>query len=1171
MKFKTHLQRNRTVFPLKWLFLLIFTIYFQVGRSQNQKVTLSGDSLTLRSAFNQIEKQTKMTIDYEAYTFDTNKKISNSIKTAKLSDMLSKLLLNTNCDYIIQDSHIVITPIKTKLDKRKVTGLVLDESGNPLIGVSVKVEGISNNTTTDVNGQFHLNIDNRSTIVVSYIGYETSFYKVGKELEFKIILKENTKLLTEVIVVGFGTQKKANLTGAVATVAGKDLEARPVTNIGQALQGMVPGLNISRSGDLGGGLESRPNISIRGLATIGDGSTGNPLILIDGMEGDINALNPNDVENISVLKDIAASSIYGSRAPFGVILVTTKKGKAGRSQINYNGNLRSNSPISMPKQMDSYSFANYVNTARLNGNETVWFDNAEMQRILDFQQGKLGKETIIAKGDKWGDGYENGNDNVDWFNTIYRSSAPSQEHSMSFSGGGDKMTYYLSGEYMGQEGLMKLNQDTYNRYTLNVKINAKLTNWASIVYSARFSREDFNRPTALTNSLYDNMARQAWPTLPLYDPNGYLYSSPSPALAIQDGGQDKGQTDWNYQQLNLKLEPTTGWTIQANLNYKIGDGFRHWDVIPTYNHDVAGKPYYAFQQWYFPNDPNPNVHEQAERTNFFSPNVYSDYAKSFGKNNIKVMAGFQSELNKYRSLGVTRIGVMVPEYPIIDITSGTSPDGKIVAPTISGRYEEWSTMGYFGRINYDYDGRYLVEANLRYDGTSRYRENMRWNYFPSVSLGWNVAREEFWRSLENTVNLFKFRGSYGTLGNQNTRELYPTYQTTGYEASKGSWLINNLNTSRSWAPGLVSSVLGWETVRSWNAGADLGLFNNRLSTSFDYYVRYTDNMVGAAPALPAILGQTPPKTNNTDLTTRGWELSVAWQDRLKNGLGYTVNFMLSDSRSEITRYPNNPTVQLDKFYPGQQWGEIWGYTTLGVAKTQEEMDAHLETLANGGQNVLGSNWVAGDVMYKDVNGDGKIDKGANTLGDHGDLSVIGNNTPRYLFGLDISADWKGLDFRTFFQGVLKRDYWQGSNMFFGACRGSIWDVVAFEEHADYFRPEPTADELADPTYVSNPLGANLDGYYPRPLFNGKNTETQTRYLQNASYIRLKNVQFGYTIPGRISRKMLIEKCRIYASGENLWTGTKLSSIFDPESIDSGRGGNAYPLSKVYSVGLSVTF
>lgn len=235
------------------------------------------------------------------------------------------------------------------------------------------------------------------------------------------------------------------------------------------------------------------------------------------------------------------------------------------------------------------------------------------------------------------------------------------------------------------------------------------------------------------------------------------------------------------------------------------------------------------------------------------------------------------------------------------------------------------------------------------------------------------------------------------------------------------------------------------------------------------------------------------------------------------------------------------------------------------------MDAHLETLANGGQNVLGSNWVAGDVMYKDVNGDGKIDKGANTLGDHGDLSVIGNNTPRFLFGLDLSADWKGFDFRAFFQGVLKRDYWQGSNMFFGACRGSIWDVVAFEEHEDYFRPEPTADELADPTYISNPLGANLDGYYPRPLFNGKNTETQTRYLQNASYVRLKNLQLGYTIPGRISRKLLIEKCRIYASGENLWTGTKLSSIFDPESIDSGRGGNAYPLSKVYSVGLSVTF
>jgi hypothetical protein len=320
-------------------------------------------------------------------------------------------------------------------------------------------------------------------------------------------------------------------------------------------------------------------------------------------------------------------------------------------------------------------------------------------------------------------------------------------------------------------------------------------------------------------------------------------------------------------------------------------------------------------------------------------------------------------------------------------------------------------------------------------------------------------------------------------------------------------------------------------------------------------------MVGDAPALPAILGTSVPKTNNTDLITNGIELSLAWQDRLLNGLGYKINLVFSDSKTKITRYPNNPTGAVDRAYTNQNYGEIWGYTTKGIAKTDEEMKAHLASLSNGGQDAIGSSWTAGDIMYEDVNGDGKIDKGSNTLGDHGDLKVIGNSSPRYSFGLDISSDWKGFDFRIFFQGIGKRDYWQGSNMFFGGSRGTIWDIVAFEEHKEYFRPADT----------ENPLGANVNSYYPRPLFNNKNTEWQTRYLQNAAYIRLKNVQLGYTIPPNISQKIHLQKCRLYVSGENLWTATKLSSIFDPETIDGGSGGNVYPLSKVYSVGMSLTF
>jgi TonB-linked SusC/RagA family outer membrane protein len=796
----------RIMRPTFFIMIMSIAQVFAVNSySQSTRLSLIMKNVSAKTVLSQIEDKSQFYFIYDATVVDVEKKVSIESENELITSILDELFEGTNIIYKITNRQIALTAESSSseiLQQKTVSGKVTDSSGLPLPGVSIVIKGTTNGVITDAEGKYNLsNLPDDATLIFSFVGMKTQDVPVSGKTSINITMSDETLGIDEVVVVGYGTQKKANLTGAVSTVNAKELESRPITNIGQALQGMVPGLNITRSGGMGGSLESRPTMNIRGLTTIGDGSSGSPLILIDGMEADINALNPNDIENISVLKDAAASSIYGSRAPFGVILVTTKKGTDGKMQINYSGSYRSNTPIMMPKQMDSYSFVNYLNAARVNGLETPFFDAEKVQRVLDFQQGKLGNKTIVAKGDRWGDGYEWGNDNVDWFDAVYRSSAPSQEHSMSLSGGNKKMNYYLSGNHLSQDGFMKLNQDNYKRYTLTAKINATLSKWASLSYSARFTREDFVRPTALTNDLYNNMARQAWPTLPLYDPNGYLFSSPSPALALRDGGQDKGQTDWNYQQLNLTLEPISGWKIFANLNYKIGDVFRHWDVLPTYNYNVAGNPYYAYQQWYFSNDPNPNVHEQAERTNFFSPNIYTEYAKSLGKHNIKAMVGFQSELNKFRNLGVTRVGVMVPEYPIIDITSGTAFDGKIVAPSIFGKYEEWSTFGTFGRINYDYDGRYLIEANLRYDGTSRFRQDKRWNYFPSVSLGWNIAREPFWKQIENTVNLFKLRASYGELGNQNTNNLYPTYQTMGFEAAKGTWLINDLNTSRSWAPG----------------------------------------------------------------------------------------------------------------------------------------------------------------------------------------------------------------------------------------------------------------------------------------------------------------------------------------------------------------------------------
>ncbi|RZK57257.1 MAG: TonB-dependent receptor [Pedobacter sp.] len=990
-----------------------------------------------------------------------------------------------------------------------ITGRVADDKGAPIPGATIKERG-----TTNV----------------------------------AISLEDEAQNLEQVVVVGFGTQKKVNLTGAVGVVDAKALENRPVQNVAQALQGLVPGLNISQNN---GSLESSPGINIRGTGTIGS-SSGSPLVLVDGMEGSLNALNPQDVESISVLKDASASSIYGSRAAFGVILVTTKRGKAGKVQVNYNNSLRLTSPVLLPEMMDSYTFATYFNDASVNGGSAPHFDAAALKRIQDYQAGLITASVIPNPNNTqfWGDGYAYGNDNNDWYKEMYRDQSFSQEHNISLNGGNETTTYYLSGNFMDQAGMMRFNQDNYGRYGATAKINTKLSETLQANYSNRFIRETYRRPSALTNGFYEAIGRQGWPTLPLYDPNGFLYSSPSPALEMRDGGEDNQVKDWMYQQLQLVFEPIKGWKTFAEVNYRTQTQFRHWDSQQTYNYDVNGVPYLYKR--------NSNVNEYGFKENYFNTNIYSEYAKSLGKHNFKAMAGMQYEDTRYRDFNAQRDGIIVRDIATLNTTTGLDPDGKVIAPMVAGQYQNWATQGFFGRLNYDYDGKYLVEANLRYDGSSRFRSDKRWGWFPSVSAGWNIAREDFFQDRFKFANTFKLRASYGNLGNQNTNNWYPTYLTMPVGTANGAWLINGLRPNTASAPGIISSALTWETIESYNVGLDFGFLNNRLTGSFDWYNRKTLNMVGPAPELPVILGTAVPQTNNTDLKSLGFEFEIGWNDRLKNGMGYGVKFLLSDYQTTVTRYPN-ATMSLDTYRTGQKLGEIWGYSTIGIAKTQAEMDAHLATSSNG-QSAFGSQWAAGDIMYADYNGDGKIDWGSWTQGDSGDAHLIGNNTPRYRVGLDVNLDYKGFDFRAFFQGVLKRDYWQSSYFFWGAT-GDKWWSTGLVQHTDYFRNDP-----------NSPLGLNLDSYYPRPTFGtGKNQQTQTGYLQDASYIRLKNVQLGYSLPQKIVQKFGAQKLRVFASGENLVTWTKLAKMFDPETIDGGANGSVYPLSKVVSFGLSLTF
>ena len=1020
------------------------------------------------------------------------------------------------------------------------TGVVLDSTGETVIGASVVVKGTTNGTITGLDGDFSLsNVKKGDIIQISFVGYITQEV-VWNGQPINVTLKDDTQTLEEVVVVGFGTQKKVNLTGAVSTVDSKAISARPVNSVVDALQGAVAGMNFSTATS-GGTLNSSKSFNIRGTGTIGAGSSVSPLVLIDGMEGDLNALNPQDIDNISVLKDASASSIYGSRAAGGVILVTTKSGKEGKTTINYNNSFRFNSPLNMPEMMDSYTWANYMNTASVNSGAGIWFSDSKLQQIKDAQSNPNAQKMFANSNNRWEvwdatDILPVGN--TDWLKEQFGNSF-TQEHTLSVNGGSEKMKYYFSANYLNQEGILRHGDDNKQRYAVTAKINADLTKWMKLTYSSRFTRTDYQAPSVMVNGtdeFYHNMCRY-WPIIPTTDPNGHWVPE-SYIERLQNGGMYKTQGDVLAQQLALRITPLEGWVINAELNYRINNDNSHTDWQTTYGYNVNNEPFVDFNS-------NSSVREYNYKSNYFNPNIFTEYSRSFSDHNFKVMVGFQSEWFRQRTVSGQQYGIL-SGLPTLDTTS---KDAKV-----SGAYNKWTTAGFFGRLNYDYKGRYLFEANIRYDGSSRFLRDNRWNWFPSFSAGWNIAQEKFWEDWNMTekINTLKLRASWGELGNQNTDSWYPFYQTISYKQQNGGWLVNGNKPNTAEEPALVSSLLTWERSRTWEVGLDWGALNNRLTGSFGYFQRKTYDMVGPAQDLPDVLGAAEPKVNNLDMTSKGWDLQVSWRDQI-NDFRYGVSLTLSDNTVTIDKYPND-SKELSKYYAGAKLGDIWGYTTIGIAGSQEEMDAHL---AKADQSALGNNWTAGDIMYADLNGDGVVNKGENRVDNHGDLSIIGNSTPRYNFGLNLDAAWKGFDVKIFFQGTLKRDYMAGSATFWGATGTGKWQALGFKEHEDYWTPD------------------NKGAYYPRPDWSGsRNTKTQTRYLQNAAYCRLKNLTLGYTLPKSLTEKFYVENLRFFVSGENLLTITSFTGISDPELIGAGYGGNlgkTYPLQKSVSLGLSVTF
>ncbi|WP_158712657.1 TonB-dependent receptor [Parabacteroides pacaensis] len=1120
------------------LFICVEGILATEAHSQVTKVTIQGENLSILHILQEIEKQTDYLFVYNKKYIDVNRETSVHANGKTVAELLKELFKNTEVVYAMEGKNIMLLPKNELQHERTITGIVTDEKGEPVIGANIVEKGTANGTISDANGAFSLNLfNNRSLLLVSYIGYNSQEIDPGTEDKLIIRLTEDTQKLDEIIVVGYGTAKKVNLTGAVVQIDNKSMENRPVTNIGKALQGMIGNLNMSVSG-AGGAPGSTMDYNIRGTTSLSGGS---PLFIVDGVPADnINNINPSDVETLTVLKDAASAAIYGARAAYGVILVTTKSGaKDEKTWVSYNNVFGYNHATTVPNQVSSWDFANAYNVASLNSGQSPMFSEEHLARIKAYMEDPVHTPSNIPNPNNtnlWSYATLD-NDNVDWFRAFFKPGTWNQKHDLNVKGGTAKSNYYIGAGYYRENGLLRYANDHFERFNFTSNLHYEPYKWLKGDVRVKFSRD---RNNALANS-YDgdignwvHLSTTRYPNWALKDPNGH-WAATSHIYKQLDGGRTIDGTNVFSVTGALEIEPVKNWKI--NLDYTYRNTAR--------KESTHAKP--VIWEYSVSEDPIMTTSFDAfstlqAQTNYNSFNAYTSYEKEIAGHFISFLIGQQLEVSKYDYLTAMRRNLINQDIPSLSTAIGTQTNDQ--------QLTHWANMGTFIRANYNYQEKYLIEFNARYDGSSKFQRGNRFGFFPSVSVGYNIAREKFW-TIENIVNSLKIRGSYGTLGNQNVADyLYLSTITVG---NNYGYLIDGVRPSYLNAPGLVSRDLTWETVSTVDIGLDASFLSNQLNVSFDWYQRTTTDMFGPANALPAVLGASVPQENNADLRTSGFELNIGWRDRIGSDFSYNVNFVLSDYTSKVITY-NNPTKLLSTYYEGQKLGEIWGYKTRGIIQTDQELQKIPD------QSYIYGNWSIGDIEYRDLNNDHKIDKGKNTKDDHGDLTVIGNTTPRFSYGLTLGALWKGFDLNIFLQGVGKRDFCPptggNSGVFFWGFTGGFGSNM-YKETSDFWTPE------------------NTNAYYPKPYNSSevyKNQQPQTRYLQNAAYLRLKNFSLGYTLPETILTKIRLHKIRLFISGENLFTITSLQKNFDPELLNGSWGaGKIYPLSRTLSFGLNIDF
>lgn len=1090
--------------------LLFVSIMTTFGNVHAQRVNLDSKGMSLKAAFKEISRQTGFTFVYNEREIARSPEFKGRISNEKIDKALDILLQRNAIHYVISGRSIAInkmvTPDNSDLNhdlKIKVTieGRVVDENGKGIPQVNIKVKNSNQIVHSDEQGNFKIDgTQINAVLIVSSVGYLSTEVATNGQSFVQINLKAVESALDEVVVVGYGTQKKVNLTGAVQSVSSVDLMRRTTATASVALQGLVPGLSaVQSSGQPGADVAA---IKIRGTGSLN--SSTSPLILIDGVEGDMNRIDLNTVESISVLKDAASASIYGSRASNGVILITTKRGKEGNIGIAYNGYLGLNTPTMLPESVSAVEFMEAVNVASKNANQSPTYS----QDMIDlYKNGQVDNLKYY---------------NTDWKNQVLKKSAIQQNHSVALNGGTKAMRYFASAGYYDQKGLIANND--FSRTNIRINTDSEIRSWLKTGLDINIRQSHARRPVMETA---DNIIGYGLTLNPLLsgrnsdDTYGYGVNGINPIALAESGGIRNDMAPELGMRGFLEIKPLATVKVLGSYSYRKLDSELDAFVYP-YDTYEGGQFKMSF--------PATGSSRAEERTKTITKqfNLHATYEDTFGAHYLKALGGIQSEEMNYKMIGARREGFIIEDYN--EIFNGDP--GKM---SNSGDRYDYSLLSYLFRLNYSFADKYLLEVNGRYDGSSRFMKSNRWGFFPSVSAGWRVSEENFFKSLKSTINEFKIRGSYGLLGNQSISGYYP--YTSLISSGKYYWFDKNLTSGASQTQ-LANENIKWEKSKQLDIGVDLSLFEHKLTLTGDYFKREITDMLQQF-ALPNYVGMTAPWQNAGSMQNTGWELAVNWKDQI-NDFKYYVGLNFSDVKNKVGDLYGNEYIGASTITKeGEAYNSYFGYVSDGYFQNQGEIDAAKSVYGGKKENVK-----PGFIRYKDMNDDGAIDSK--------DRVIIGNPSPRYEYSFTLGGEWKGFDMSLFFQGVGKRDVFYtgpGARPLFGA------NTTLYKHQLDYWTEDNTD---ADFPLLLNDTGGS-----------GSNNIVSDFWIKSGSYLRLKNLVFGYSLPENWLKRATIQKVRLYASLQNLFTISKTLPGYDPENSISN--GNYYPIMRMYNVGLSVEF